>query len=213
MCLGVAAVASSMAAACDYEVEPDETELRKYEDGEATTAAFWKFGWWKAENGDTQVAADDSVSPFDLVWDLDGASTSQSTVAPNSTDIFATTIRQTVEDQIFDAQGNLLCTAVQTQTDGPKVYQLLDAEGEPVLTLWHRFVFPGDVHVPDKGAKISQLLQQHTMFSFQGERVYDDRWWVGDVVAQADVELAKANPMRKLEIASLLAGECGATVP
>ena len=170
---------------------------------------FWEIGLGNPANGDTQVSSGDSVSPFELIWDIDGGTTTQSAPDPGSSVPVTTVTRTTADDEILDGSGNVLCTAVESQHGSRRAYQLLDANGNAVLTLWHRYVFAGDVNIPKKGWKLGKLIKHHTAFSFHHNRIHVGTWWNGDVAATADVKIANANPMRKLELASLVAGECG----
>lgn len=216
---------------CDTGVEDDESDFRGDADDGPTGKAdggddddgdsddgqgsgvveFWNFGLGNPANGDTTMAAGDNISPFDLIWDIDEGTTSQSATTDNGTVVTAV-IRETVDDEILDGEGNVLCTAVQSQSGVRNVYQLLDSNGDAVLTLWHRYVFAGDVQVPKAGWKVWKLISKNTLYSFKKKRVFEDRWWQGESVATADVKIASANPMRKLELAALLAGECGAGI-
>lgn len=113
-------------------------------------------------------------------------------------------------NRIFDASGNLQCTA---QRAG-RLFKLREGVHGPVLftATLGRYVFDGDVaKLPIRSTKNwRQLIRRGTAYEFYGPDVYDGwrRW--GDVEITASESLSRANPMRKLLISALITGECGA---
>ena len=181
-------------------------------DGQTLRAAgedleFWNFRPGDPGNGDVDLsdADDDDGLPPTIVWDLDDGS--------NGTDVFDPTgelVVFTSENQIFDAAGSLRCTAYAE--DGVfKLHAGLD--GEVLLTATQgRYVFWGDVPgLPETGTDAWQHLLYHQLaYEFYGELLYDGPRWMADVIASANVPMHKADPMRKLLIAALYEGACGA---
>jgi hypothetical protein len=85
----------------------------------------------------------------------------------------------------------------------------LDANGDAILTLWHRYVFAGDVQIPQEGWKLGDMIKNDTLVSFDHTGIYAGAYWNGELAATADVHVQSANPMRMLELASLVTGDCG----
>ena len=71
-------------------------------------------------------------------------------------------------------------------------------------------MFVGDVQIPPFGsAAFNNLLFNDVAFSFKKDHIYVGPWWEGNVVATTTEKLNKANPMRRMLLSGLVAGECG----
>jgi len=202
-CFSVACVGM---AACDQQEED-------IWDGQSLRAAgedvdFWNFHADDPGNGDVDLmGSDDDGLPPTLDWGIDGDGPGSDVFDPTGTLVVST-----VEDQIFDANGNLQCTAY-LEGDLFKLRQGLD--GQVLLTATQgRYVFWGDVEaLPEPGTSDWQALIYNQLgYEFYGELLYDGPRWMSDVIATADVPIHKASPMRKLLIASLYEGVCGTAV-
>jgi len=181
------------------------------EDGQSLRAAgetvdFWNFRPNDPGNGEVELSdgMDDDSLPDVVVWDIP--------TSGDSADVFdvnGVLVASTVENQIFDAGGNLRCTAY-LEDDLYKLREGLD--GEVVLSATQgRYVFWGDIQsLPEPGTYAWHSLLYHELaYEFYGNDLYDGPRWMADVIAHANVHIHKANPMRKLLIAALYEGECG----
>jgi hypothetical protein len=129
-----------------------------------------------------------------------------------NTDVFdgdGVLVVSTFENQIYDADGNLECTAYYE--DG--LYKLREGlDGDVILTATQgRAVFWGNVdQLPQPGTTEHQILiYTQLAYEFYGEFLFDGPHWISDIVGYADVKIHRASPMRKLLIAALYEGECG----
>lgn len=180
------------------------------DDGQSLRAAgemveFWNFRPNYPGNGDVELSDDDAL-PEVITWDVgDGSADSTDVFDPNGELVVSS-----FENQIFDASGNLRCTAY-LENGLFKLREGLD--GEVVLTATQgRYVFWGNVDaLPEPGtAAWTHLFYNDLAYEFFGDRLYDGPRWFADVVAHTNVHIHRANPMRKLLIAALYEGECGA---
>lgn len=184
------------------------------DDGQSLRAAgetveFWDFRPNDPGNGDVELSDgmdDDGLPDVIITTPTTGGNTD--VVDPDGELVVSTT-----ENQIFDAGGNLACTAYM---EGG-LYKLREGlDGDVVLTATQgRYVFWGDVQsLPAPGTYAwPHLLYNELAYEFYGDVLYDGPRWFADVVADADVHIHRANPMRKLLIAAVYEGECGAGQP
>ena len=178
----------------------DEGSLR----AAGETVDFWNFRPIAPGNGAVEVMEDDSL-PDEPTFTITPGGGSSDVFDPNGDLVLST-----VENQIFDAAGNLRCTAYHENG----LFKLREGlDGEVLLTSTRgRYVFWGDVQaLPTPGTVAWQhLIYNELAYEFFGHLLYDGPRWYADVIAFADVHIHKANPMRKLLIAALFEGECGA---
>ncbi len=164
-------------------------------------------------DGDIEVYPAGPVNePDAIIWDLDDGGVARQ-VQPG---LFVS--RLFVVDNEFrsgsgpsDEAGAVpVCSVVPADHPSDRAFQLVDAEGEVIFTLWKRFVFAGDVELPTKPkVKKNYALQQQLAFSFNKDDIYAGSWWCGEHIATASERIARANPVRRLLLAALVAGECG----
>lgn len=171
------------------------------------TVEFWNFRLTEPDNGGVQLHDDDDGPsvPETIIWDIDGGED-----VADVYDAAGQFLLATVENQIFDAQGALQCTAYME--DG--LFKLREGlDGAVLYTATPgRYVFAGDVPggLPPTGSSAWQeLVYGQLEFEFYGEQIFDGPRWQAEVIATGSVSLSKANPMRKLLIASLFGGVCG----
>ncbi len=183
-----------------------------YDGGQTLRAAgevieFWNFRPNDPGNGDVNLLEDmdDDSLPDTITWTNVGDGV--------STDVFdgaGTLVVSTFENQIYDADGNLQCTAYLENG----LYKLREGlDGPVILTATQgRYVFWDDVgQLPSPGTSAwQQLIYTQLAYEFYGDVLYDGPRWISDIIAYADVHIHKASPMRKLLIAALYEGECGA---
>lgn len=165
---------------------------------------FWNFRPNDPGNGNVQLSEDEQL-PDIIVWDIPSSGDSSDVFGPNGELVVST-----LANQIFDVAGTLRCTAYLE--DG--LFKLREGlDGDVVLTATQgRYVFWGDVQaLPEPGTYAWQhLIYNDLAYEFYGDVLYDGPRWIADVVAHSNVHLHRANPMRKLLIAALYEGECGA---
>ena len=199
----VLSVACLQVAGCDEDGGPGESLRAAGEDVE-----FWNFRPNDPGNGPVEMAedGDDNGLPDTIIWCIDGDGTGSDVFDPITYDL----VVSTWENQIFDATGNIACTA-HAEGDLFKLRQGID--GPVLLTATEgRYVFFGDVPaLPEPGTYAWQyLIYDQLAYEFYGDLLYDGPRWAADVIAYADVHVHKASPMRKLLIAALYEGVCDA---
>jgi hypothetical protein len=173
--------------------------------------AFWNWRPNDPGNGDVDLGDDhdDDGLPDTIIWCIGGDGTGTDVMDPTGR-----LIVYTVENQIYDADGVLQCTASK---EGGLVKLREGLDGEVILTATlGRFVFAGDLERPPVRASKAwrQLARTHLLYEFYGNEVYDGwRLLSGDVLTTATERIFTANPMRKLLIAALLSGACGVHAP
>lgn len=174
------------------------------------TNDFWNLRPDDPGNGDVDLLddGDDNGLPDTIIWCLGGDG--------EGTDVFDATYDLTAftsENQIFDAAGNLGCTAYAE--DG--LFKLREGlDGPVVLTASPgRYVFAGDVaQLPEPGSYDWYALLVHQLeFEFYGDVLYEGPRWNADVIGYATEHLHRASPMRKLLVAALYDGLCGTDTP
>ncbi len=184
------------------------SELRS---GDAGATDFWNLRLEDPANGAVQLSDDDGPNPPDIIiWDIDGDE--------DTSDVYegpafgGALVLSTVDNQIYDADGQPQCTA--TFEDG--LYKLREGLDGPVIytATAGRYVFAGDVPggLPSPGTPAWQtLIYTQLEYEFYQDHVYDGPHWHPDAeaIATASVDLQRANPMRKLLIAALQGGICG----
>ena len=178
------------------------------DDGQSLRAAgemvdFWNFRPNDPGNGNVELSDDDALPDVDTI-----------TITPNGSgsDVFdpdGELLVSTFENQIYDAAGDLRCTAY---LEGGLFKLREGLDGDVVLTATQgRYVFWGDVQaLPTPGTHAWQhLIYNELAYEFYGDVLYDGPRWIADVIAHADVHIYRANPMRKLLIAAMYDGQCG----
>jgi len=201
------ALAVSGCVADDGDFEGEEERVSPF------SGEFWEWSPNRPGNGDLEVyEGDDTDTPDCLIWDIDSAGVArQHEQTGELIDSFVVAANEIYgADPATGAAAALNCTAVEGDHPSGKVYNLVSAEGEVVLTLWNRYVFLGDVHVPSVADPThGNLLQNQVAFSFKKDHIYAGPWWQGNVVGTADAKIEFANPMRRLLLGALVTGECG----
>lgn len=202
--LAAALLAVGMTGCGDVEDGDPGSSLR----AAGETVEFWNFRPNDPGNGDVDLLddSDDDGLPDTINWEA-------TTGGSGNTDVFDPTgelVVSTIENQIFDAAGNLRCTAYFE--DG--LFKLRDGlDGDVLLTATQgRYVFWDNVQaLPQPGTYEWYALINHQLgYEFYGDVIYNGPRWSADVIGHANVHVHKANPMRKLLIAALHEGTCGA---
>ncbi len=174
---------------------------------------MWGAGDNYAGNGDIEVhAGSDSDTDDTILWDIDGGSDN--------------CVSRQVEPGVFEPRLNLIdmeirqssnvpnqaatCTMVEGEHPSGNEWLLLDAQGQVLFTLWKRYVFAGEVDLPNK-PKVKQDpdLQASIALSFKKDKIYAGAFWNGYVLATASERIARSTPERRLLLSALVAGECG----
>ena len=164
---------------------------------------------------DVEVRQGDRDDPDAILWDLDGGNVSRSTGTGGEQDLLV------VESDalwLADSAGTTngeepVCTVEEGSHPSGDVYELVDADGSVVFTMWGRFVFAGEPQLPDVPLVASDEAWDHLVMSFVGKRVHAGAWWDAPVLAEASAPIAHANPVRRLVVAALLSNECGLDAP
>ena len=172
---------------------------------------FWEWQTWKPANGDLEIHEGETTEVEEcLIFDLTGSGVSQRAVDTSSPNgVRFEPVLEVVDNELRTPQGDLVCYAYET--DHPLVYQLADAEGEVLFTLFNDWVFDGDLQVPPPGGKaLVNALQNDLAYTIKQDHVYIGPHGDGHILATATEQVTKANPMRKLLIAALVDGQCGA---
>lgn len=173
---------------------------------------FWEWGANFAANDAIEVHEGEDVDiPDCLIWDIDTAGVTRQTSPGVFVDRYITEENDIFEiDPLTGIGGPLTCHGVQAGPWYNPSFKLVESNGDVAVTVWLRFVFAGDVEIPSFGdPALFDLLQNNVAFSFKKDHIYAGPWWNGDIVATANANLNKANPMRRLLLGSLVAGECG----
>ncbi len=196
--------------------EDGETEIEAFDDdledrAGPPTGEFWEWHPNRPGNGDIEVhEGEDADVPDCIIWDIDGASVTRQVQTGLYEDRFVVDDNEIFESDGMGGLGALQCSVVQGSHPSGKVFQLEDAGGQVLLTMLGRYVFIGDVEVPPIGGHAcGNLLQHEVAFSFKKDQIFDGPWWDGNVIATSDAKIAKANPMRRMLLGALVAGECG----
>lgn len=172
---------------------------------------FWEWGAWKPANGDLEIHEGETTEVEEcLIFELGGSGVSQRTIEPNNPDdIRYEPVLEVVENELRTPQGDLVCYAYAT--DHPLVYQLADAEGEVLFTLFNDWVFDGEPQIEQLGGgSLWDALENDLAYTIKQDHVYIGLHWNGQILATATEQITKANPMRKLLVAALVDGQCGA---
>ncbi|MCA9706549.1 MAG: hypothetical protein KDK70_11920 [Myxococcales bacterium] len=194
-----------------FDYEPDEVFEER---GGAAGSHFWEWGLNFEANGPIEVYdGEDDDAPDCLIWDIDTAGVARQVQPGEFSDLMSLASNEIYDiDPVTGQAGVLQCTAEEAGGGLDKHYKLLNADGTVALTVWQRFVFLGDVNIPPFGNPgLVNLLQNNVAFSFKHEHIYAGNWWSGSIAASATANLNMANPMRRLLLGALAAGECGST--
>lgn len=167
-------------------------------DAAAQDNAFWNLRPDDPGNGpiDLMDDGDDDGLPDTIIWCIDGDGEGSDVY---DADLVLRLI--TRENRIYDATGTLQCTA----HDEGGVYRLRQGVDGPALftATLSRAVFAGD----------GTTRPRRMAHEFIDVEIYEGARRGGQVAATASAVVARANPMRKLLIAALLNGQCGAADP
>lgn len=189
-----------------------------FEDAEFRAGAVDNDAWWAPNpeypgDGEIEVregAGDDL--PDTILWDFDGGSVSR-TRDGNAEVLWIVEGNElwTADASASATANSPVCTVVQDDHPSGDAYQLVDDNGEVIFTMWRRYVFAGDIDLPAAPqVKHNEALQEHLALSFKKKKIFAGAWWCGTKIAKADEKIAKANPMRRLLLAAMVSGECGA---
>lgn len=157
--------------------------------------AFWAFGPDDPGNGPIDLGddGDDDGLPDTIIWCIGGDGEGSQVY---DADLVLTLF--TRENRIYDAAGTLQCTA-HDEGGEYRLRQGVDGAALYTTTLG-RHVYDGAAVKPPR-----RLAHE-----FVDTRVYDGPRRRGQVATTATEVVERANPMRKLLIAALLNGRCGA---
>ncbi|MCA9653760.1 MAG: hypothetical protein H6712_11990 [Myxococcales bacterium] len=110
-----------------------------------------------------------------------------------------------VGDEIYDAEGELRCSRAPVGTDGSNLLEELrdGTTGDVHYTVMGKWVFYGRQDLPNPD--FSQLA-----FTLKGSEIYEGSHTTGDVLVTATKKVEQAGDMRKLTLAALIDGHCGA---
>ncbi len=165
-------------------------------------------------SGDLQIYAGtttDAASGGVLLFDFANGSiigrTSPSSGTPVDDDVVFDVIARTVDNQILDPTGNVLCEAHYGEQVG--TYHLRDATGAILFTLFETLVFEGDAILTSKGFGFVEMVRPETLYSYNHDRIHEGWWPRGEVLATATKNIQLASPMRHLVIAAMIHGRCG----
>lgn len=94
-----------------------------------------------------------------------------------------------------------------------KVREVIATNGTEVLfTVWNEYVFEGQVDVKHETfGMMKKLFGTQLLFQFQGNDVYLEEARYGNRLLTASANIQNSSDGRKLLIAALITGECGAT--
>ncbi len=195
-------------------VAPDDS----FDDAEFRAGATDDDAWWAPDpeypgDGEIEVReGGDHDFPDTILWDIDGGHVSRS-VDGTSEVLWVVEGNElwTADASSSAFESSPRCTVVQGDHPSGDVYQLVDGGGDVVFTMWRRYVFSGEVELPAAPkVKQDEALQEHLAMSFKKKRIHAGGWWEGERLAKADEKIAKANPVRRLLLAAMVSGECGA---
>lgn len=183
--LAVCALVTSFVAACDAETPPDPVSSL-----ELRGAALPGDGDLKIYDG--PVAG----PPSGPVWDI----VDDDVIESSSGGLLISV----VGDEIYDASGTLVCARYPAGTDGSTLHEeLRDGNGQVHFTVMNKWVFYGSQQLPNPD--FDQLA-----FTFQGDQVFEGPLADDIVLVTATENIQKSGDMRKLVIAALIDGHCGA---
>lgn len=113
---------------------------------------------------------------------------------------------------IYTADGVPTCS-VNSPFLKSRLREVIAANGTDVLfTVWNEYVFEGkvDVKIANFG-QMKKLFGSQLLFQFSGDSVYLNEARYGYRLVQATGNVQNSSDGRKLLIAALITGECGAT--
>lgn len=115
-------------------------------------------------------------------------------------------------DEVFTAAGVQTCQLDAPQLD-TTVRELIAASGSEVrLTLWHDLVFAGPVDTRiSSRSRMLKAYGDQLVLEIVGDEVYLGERADGVRLIRTGAELEPASDARKLLVAALITGECGAT--
>lgn len=176
----------------------------------AAEGPLWQPNPSYAGDGPISVRGGDDIDvPDTIIWDLDGGNVSVQ-LEPG---LFAT--RMAIrENELWHTDALLqdvpVCTVVAGDHSSGMEFELVDADGEVVFTLWQRHVFAGAIDLPAQGGDdFDQLVEDELAFSFKKDGIHAGHWSDGVLLARASEDIDMASPVRRLLLAALVAGECG----
>ncbi|MEX1368698.1 MAG: hypothetical protein AB1Z98_36560 [Nannocystaceae bacterium] len=155
-------------------------------------------------NGNLKIYIGASTAdPGDVVWDIvdDDVSTAGAGAAGQSQ------LLVSVDDnKIFDANGSVRCELFPMGSDGDMLVEELrdGSTGDVLFTVRGKRVYYGSQ--PVGGSPNASDLA----FTFKGAQVFEGKPSDGVVLVTASEKIRKASEMRKLTIAALIDGACGA---
>lgn len=113
---------------------------------------------------------------------------------------------------IYTAAGVPTCT-VDSPFLNSTVREVIAENGTDVLfTVWNQYVFEGEVDVRHENfGQMQKLFGDQLLFQFQADEVFLGEAWEGYRLLEANGDVEHSSDGRKLLIAALITGECGAT--
>jgi len=193
------------------------TSEDSFDDAEFRAGEVDQDAWWAPDpeypgdqNIEIREGGDDDL-PDTILWDLDGGHVNRE-IDSDSGDFETRLLVEGTEirTQNLSATTAATCEVVQADDESGEVFQLVDGQGV-VFTMRGRYVFAGDIDLPSElQIKHNPALQESLVVSFKGRRIHAGAWWKDAAVAKADEKIAEANPVRRLLLAALVSGECGA---
>jgi hypothetical protein len=115
------------------------------------------------------------------------------------------------DNAIFTVEGVQTCT-VNSPYLNSNLREVIAANGTDVLfTVWNDYVFEGEVDVKYTNyGQMKKLFGEQLLFQFTSNEVYLGETRDGFRLLRADGDVQSSSDGRKLVIAALITGECGA---
>lgn len=184
--LAVCALATMSVVACDAEPLPDSDSEISFRSGPG--------------DGDLSIhVGDDTSVPGSRVWELVNNQVYSESASTGAL------MLEVIGDEIYDASGALRCSRIPVGDEGSNLIEELrdGTTGDVYYTVMGKWVFYGRQDLPNPD--FSQLA-----FTFKADQVFEGSHVDDIVLVTATERIEWAGDMRKLLIASLIDGHCGA---
>ncbi len=151
---------------------------------------------------DTKIYHGSDASDDCLIWDISDGTT----LDPATGEV----IHQITNGVFYDRDGDPVCVMDGNELTEFNVVRSAADPTDVVFTVRGPFVFEGELNLAGKNKwQRLQEMRSKLLFTFFFEHVFDGPVWHDDILVTADTNLIIQIKQRKLQIASLITGECG----
>ncbi len=151
---------------------------------------------------DTTIYHGSSASDDCVIWDV----TDGTTLDPQTGEV----LQQITDGVFYDRDGIPVCVMDGNELSSIQIVRSAANPDDVVFTVRGPFVFEGELNLAGKNKwqRIKEMRSK-LLFTFFFEHVFEGPVWQDNILVTADTNLMIQIKQRKLQIASLITGECG----